>query len=157
MFSETFNFLPGGRSVDHRGQVSYVNDFPFSAYKRFYVIENREVGYVRAWHGHKVESKAYFLISGSAMVGAVKIDSWDSPSPDCEVQTKILDSNSPGTLFIPAGYANGFMSLEPNTKVLLFSDFSLEESLEDDIRFDPYLWDPWTAVRANLSLPEGDD
>lgn len=139
-------FLPGGSATDERGKVSFVNDFPFTMYKRFYTIENREVGFVRAWHGHKFESKAFYVISGSVAVAAVKIDNWETPSPDCEVITTILSAEEPGVLFIPGGHANGFMSLTPNAKVVLFSDFTLEESEADDIRFEPRLWNPWKQI-----------
>jgi hypothetical protein len=47
------------------------------------------------------------------------------------------------------------MSLKPNTKVMLFSDFTLEESLNDDIRFDPYRWDPWTSMKSELGVNKG--
>lgn len=155
MPSESVSFLPGGLSTDHRGQVSYVNGFPFGDYKRFYIIANHEVGFVRAWHGHKYEAKAYYVLSGEALVGAVQIDNWGDPSPDCPLSLHTLSSAEPGILFIPGGYANGFMSLKPNTKVMLFSDFTLEESLNDDIRFDPYRWDPWTAIQSELGVTNG--
>ncbi len=155
MTSETVSFLPGGRAADHRGQVSFVNGFPFVDYKRFYIIENHEVGFVRAWHGHKFESKAYFVLSGEALVGAVQIDDWEEPSPNCEVTMHTLRAHEPGILFVPSGYANGFMSLVPNTRVMLFSDFTLEESLNDDFRFDPYRWDPWSAIQRELGVPAG--
>ena len=147
--------MPGGISTDHRGQVAFVNEFPFIEYKRFYIIENHEVGFVRAWHGHKFEAKAYFVLSGEALVGAVKIDDWDAPSSNCPVSTRVLSEENPGVLFIPGGHANGFMSLKPNTRVMLFSDFTLEESLNDDIRFDPFIWDPWTEKRNLLGLESG--
>lgn len=149
MSAHEVTFLPGGAATDNRGIVSFVNEFPFQNYKRFYTIQNHDVGYVRAWHGHRFEEKAYFVISGKVLVGTVKIDNWDAPSPDCPVQTNVLSVDKPGMLFIPGGYANGFMNLSPDAKVMLFSNFSLEESLADDIRFDPKFWDPWSGY-----LPE---
>jgi len=55
----------------------------------------------------------------------------------------VLDAGSPKVLAIPAGYANGAMSLLPDTKLLYFSDATLEASLEDDFRFPARHWDPW--------------
>lgn len=136
-------FMPGGLANDNRGIVSFVNEFPFENYKRFYTIQNHEVGFVRAWHGHRYESKAYFVLAGEVVVGTVKIDDWDNPSTDCEVQTMVLSSDRPGILLIPGGYANGFMSLTADAKVILFSNFTLDESKADDIRFEPRRWDPW--------------
>ena len=53
---------------------------------------------------------------------------------------------NPAVLAIPAGYANGAMSLLPDTKLLYFSDASLYESLGDDFRFPARHWDPWTVA-----------
>jgi dTDP-4-dehydrorhamnose 3,5-epimerase-like enzyme len=44
---------------------------------------------------------------------------------------------------IPAGYANGFMTLTESAKVMFLSTSSLEESAGDDFRFDARLWNPW--------------
>ena len=55
----------------------------------------------------------------------------------------ILSSNNPKVLFIPAGYANGFKSLEEGTIVQFFSTSTLDESLGDDTRFDYNLVDIW--------------
>lgn len=37
-------------------------------------------------------------------------------------------------LFIPGGWLNGFTAQEEGSVLTIFSDFSLEESKEDDIR-----------------------
>jgi dTDP-4-dehydrorhamnose 3,5-epimerase len=42
--------------------------------------------------------------------------------------------------FVPGGFANAILSLQPKSRVLVFSSFSLEESLEDDYRFDVEFW-----------------
>jgi dTDP-4-dehydrorhamnose 3,5-epimerase len=136
-------FLRGGLAFDDRGSVSFVNEFPFRDFRRFYTIKNQAPGFVRAWHGHQTEYKAYFVTSGQVVVGAVKVDDWTNPSPDLEVHTQVMSVTNPGILFIPGGYANGFKSLTDDAQVLLFSNFSLEESLDDDIRFDPKFWNPW--------------
>lgn len=138
-------FLEGGLASDDRGSVSFVNEFPFAEFKRFYTIKNHAPGYVRAWHGHQREYKAYFISSGTVVVGAVKVDDWTNPSPDLPVHTQVMSFDKPGILFIPGGHANGFMSLTQDAQVLLFSNFSLAESLKDDIRFDPTFWNPWDS------------
>jgi hypothetical protein len=48
-------------------------------------------------------------------------------------------------LSIPEGYANGAMNLEENSKIIYFSSSDLEDSLNDDYRFDSKYWDPWTS------------
>ena len=138
-----FTHIPGGKAFDDRGALSFINDLDLSVFKRFYIVENHAQGFVRAWHGHKKEAKAVVVVSGAALVAAVKIDNWDKPSKDLEVQRTVLSSEKPGALLIPAGYANGFMTLTGGAKVMFLSTSSLEESAGDDFRFDAKHWDPW--------------
>ncbi len=138
--------LNGGLAVDDRGQVSFVNDFHFENVKRFYMVSNHKQGFIRAWHGHKNESKYVSVVSGSALVGAVQIDSWDNPSKDIKPEKYILSENKPQILYIPKGYANGFMSLTKDTKIMFYSTSALEDSLNDDFRFDSRHWDIWNII-----------
>jgi dTDP-4-dehydrorhamnose 3,5-epimerase-like enzyme len=138
-----FTHIPGGKAFDDRGALSFINDLDLSAFKRLYIVENHAQGFVRAWHGHKKEAKAVVVVAGAALVAAVKIDNWDKPSKDLEVQRTVLSSEKPGALLIPAGYANGFMTLTEGAKVMFLSTSSLEESVGDDFRFDAKHWDPW--------------
>jgi dTDP-4-dehydrorhamnose 3,5-epimerase len=142
----TPTLFKGGLSVDDRGSVSFVNDFTFESVKRFYIIENHRVGYVRAWHAHQYEGKYIFVACGDALVGAVKIDSWQSPSKDAQVKRYVLSSRTPSVLYIPPGYANGAMSLSVPTRIIYFATRSLEEHANDDIRFDARYWDIWNIV-----------
>lgn len=137
------NYIPGGISVDDRGQLAYVNDFDLSKFKRFYLVSNHRQEFIRAWHGHKQEAKAVVVIQGSAIVAAVKVDDWHNPSKDLPIFRTVLSANKPGVLQIPPGYANGFMTLEPDTIVCFYSSSTLEESANDDFRFDAHLWNPW--------------
>jgi len=127
----------GGIAVDDRGSVRFVNDFDFANVKRFYQVENHERGFIRAWHGHNKESKYVYVAQGSALIGAVYMNGTEDP------ERHVLSSNSPHVLFIPAGYANGFKTLEENTIVMYFSTSTLQESLGDDIRFPYDKWNIW--------------
>jgi dTDP-4-dehydrorhamnose 3,5-epimerase-like enzyme len=135
--------LPGALAVDDRGEVGFVNDFTFAGVKRFYTVANHRQGFVRAWHAHRHEAKYVFVAEGAALVGAVKIDDWQKPSPAAEVHRFVLSARKPAVLFIPAGYANGFMSLTADARLIFFSTSTLEESKGDDIRFDARHWDIW--------------
>jgi len=137
--------IKGGLAVDDRGQVSFVNDFNFSDVKRFYAVENHRRGFIRAWHAHRHEAKYVMVARGSALIGAVEIDNWEKPSKDAKVHRYVLSDRSPSVLYIPAGYANGFMSLTEETKIFFFSTRTLDESLNDDIRYDAHYWEPWTV------------
>lgn len=135
--------IEGGLAVDDRGEVGFVNDFNFDGVKRFYSVANHRSGFIRAWHAHRCEAKYAMVVQGAALFGAVEIDDWDNPSKDNKVWRYILSSNKPSVLFIPAGYANGFMLLTKETKLIFFSTSTLEESQGDDVRYDAYYWNPW--------------
>ena len=139
------HLIDGGLAVDDRGQVSFVNGFDFSDVKRFYMVSNHKAGFVRAWHAHKKEAKYVLVVKGAAIIGAVAVDDWDNPSKDAKVNRYVLSEKKPTVLYIPAGYANGFMSLTKDAQLVFFSTSTLDESLGDDIRYDARYWDIWSA------------
>jgi dTDP-4-dehydrorhamnose 3,5-epimerase len=138
--------IEGGLGIDDRGEVGFVNGFGFEGVKRFYTVTNHAPGFVRAWHAHRREAKYVTVLDGAAIVAAVKIDDWEHPSPDLPVQRYVLSGRRPSVLFIPAGWANGFMNLAPDTRLVFFSTATVEESRQDDVRYDARLWNPWTVV-----------
>ncbi|MGA2237711.1 MAG: dTDP-4-dehydrorhamnose 3,5-epimerase family protein [Candidatus Bathyarchaeia archaeon] len=133
----------GNLAVDDRGEVAFVNDFRFEGVRRFYIVSNHRTGLVRAWHAHKREAKYMSVIEGAAVIAAVAIDNWEHPSPTAKVHRFVLSAARPSVLFIPQGYANGFMSLTSDCRIEVFSTSTLEESQKDDIRYDARYWDPW--------------
>src|SRR6185312_17077168 len=100
--------ISGAVHTDHRGSISFINDFTLDGIKRFYTIEPADTNIIRAWQGHRNESKWFHVIAGSFKVVAVKIDNWDTPSDVCELFEYDLSAGSPAVLHIPGGYANGF-------------------------------------------------
>jgi dTDP-4-dehydrorhamnose 3,5-epimerase len=133
---DKIKLINGGISIDDRGSVSFVNDFKFENVKRFYLVENHRSGFIRAWHGHKHEGKYVYVCNGTALVGAVDMET-------DEISKFILSDKKPSVLWIPPGYANGFKTLEENTKIIFMSTSTLDESLNDDIRFDFDKWNIW--------------
>ena len=142
---DTPRLIQGRLVADDRGTVSFVNDFDFGGVKRAYWVSNYRRGFVRAWHGHRREGKYVTVLSGAALVCAVRVDDWDHPDADSQVHRYVLSAVSPSVLFIPAGYANGAMTLIDNTVIQYFSTSTLEESKGDDIRIDARFWNPWVA------------
>ena len=138
--------IDGALAVDDRGSVSFVNGFDFAGVKRFYLVTNHRAGFVRAWHAHRREAKYVTVTRGAALIGAVKIDDWESPARTTKVDRFVLSAQKPSVLFIPAGYANGFMSLTEDATLMFFSPSTLEESHGDDIRYDSRHWDIWDVV-----------
>lgn len=132
--------ITGGLSIDDRGSLRFINDFNFEGVKRFYQVENHEVGFVRAWHGHKIESKYIYVSRGSALIGAVDLNGG-------ELSRFVLSSDKPSVLFIPAGYANGAMNLTEDCIIQYFSTSTLEESKGDDIRYPFDKWNIWNIER----------
>ena len=58
----------------------------------------------------------------------------------------VLSSKNPTVLIVPPKYFHGWISLEDNTLLIGLSNKSLEDSLTDDMRLDPFsygkeLWD----------------
>jgi dTDP-4-dehydrorhamnose 3,5-epimerase-like enzyme len=138
--------IAGGLAVDDRGELAFVNDFHFAGVKRFYLVSHHRAGLVRAWHAHRREAKYVTAVSGAAVLGAVRIDDWDNPSRDLAVDRFVLSAHAPAVLYIPPGFANGFMSLTADLKLMFFSTSSLEESRGDDVRFAARHWDIWQVA-----------
>ena len=138
--------IDGGLAVDDRGELAFANDFDMDLVRRFYTVRNHKSNFVRAWHAHKQESKFVSIVSGSAILAAVKIDNWDRPSKDLTLNKFVLSANKPSVILIPGGYAHGYKTLTEETKLIFFSTATLEESINDDYRFDAYYWDPWEII-----------
>jgi dTDP-4-dehydrorhamnose 3,5-epimerase len=138
--TDTPRLLEGGLAIDDRGQLAFVRSFDFKGIKRFYIVENFSTQIIRAWHGHIKEAKYVLVVRGSAIVAAVEMNDTERPNRSNPVHRFVLSARKPGVLFIPAGYANGFRSLEEGTKIVYFSTCSLEESKNDDYRFPFDYW-----------------
>ncbi len=136
--------IAGGTYTDQRGTLSYINDFDLTPIKRFYTITHPNKNVVRAWQGHQQEHKYFHVIRGSFVVAWVEIDNFNSPSPNLKAHYEILKASENNVLSVPPGYANGLKALEPGAKIMVFSDYALNESLDDKIRFDKDLWLDWS-------------
>lgn len=135
--------IKGGKHTDERGEIQFVNEFDLSEVKRFYTIFHPNTSIIRAWQGHKKETRWFFCTEGLFDVRVVKIDDWLSPSKNLKVQKFKLDSNEPVVLKIEKGHVNGFKALTNNSKLISFSDFSLSENNDDDFRFESNKWTNW--------------
>ena len=138
--------IQGGIHDDNRGRLSYVNEFNFNDVKRFYTICNKSTNIVRAWQGHKIENKYFFVTSGSFLICGVKIDDWDNPSKNLPVEKHILSANKSKILMVPAGYANGIRALAEGSKIIVFSSNTLEDGKDDDYRFEANMWFDWENI-----------
>lgn len=132
--------IQGGNFVDHRGTISYVNDFSFEAIKRFYIISNSEEHPIRAWQGHKLDAKNFYCVYGSFKIHFVKVDNWDNPSKDLVIETIEVSASDSKIVHIPAGYANAIESLEKDSKLMSFSTLALTHVKDDDVRYEMDYW-----------------
>ena len=154
--------IKGGLAVDNRGTLSFVNDFDFAGVKRFYIVENHQPKFIRAWHAHKLEGKYVMVVKGTAIIPCVKPTEHDwtvddvcrcSPSHpgriwnESEIKTFVMSEKQPAILYIPPMYANGAMTIESGTKIMYMSTSTIEESKNDDIRFSADYWSQcWTII-----------
>lgn len=148
MMSNLPSRFSGFQHADQRGSLYFNNAASIAEFKRFYVIENSDALPLRGWHGHKIESKGFICLGGSVRIGGVQIDNWDNPSKSLEVFSATLVAGNLDFVYLPAGYANAILSLEPGSKVMVFSSLTLEESQADDFRFPVDTWPLETATSA---------
>jgi dTDP-4-dehydrorhamnose 3,5-epimerase len=135
--------ISGGRFVDDRGFLKaliFPEDF---IPKRLYSVNNWRANFVRAWHGHKFESKLIYMSKGSGIVAAVSMSDTFAPDKNANVYRFAIDSEAHSAIYIPAGYANGLMSLTTDAEFTVISSASLEESKGDDYRFPYDYWKAW--------------
>lgn len=132
--------IQGGSFSDHRGTISFVNDFDFKDIERFYIISNSDENPVRAWQGHKLDAKNFYCVNGSFKIHFLKIDNWENPSKDLVIETIIVSEPDSKIVHIPAGYANAIESLETNSKLISFSTLPLANVKEDDVRYPSNYW-----------------
>lgn len=130
--------------------MTFVNAFDLLDIRRFYTIHPRSTDVIRAWQGHQIESKWFYCLRGSFIINLVEIDDWQQPSLKLTPISFQLDVNKSEILYIPPGYANGFMATTSNSSLLIFSDTRLEQSTNDDFRFDANLWFDWQTKRPLL-------
>ena len=128
----------GENFTDHRGNLKCINKFNFKNIKRFYHISNHKINFVRAWHGHKKENKFFYVTSGKFLLGQVNLKT-------NKIKKFFLNSEIPQIVHIPNNHANGFMNLTTDASLMVFSDKTLKESLDDDIRFPFDKWNIWES------------
>jgi dTDP-4-dehydrorhamnose 3,5-epimerase-like enzyme len=109
--------IEGGIFSDNRGKLFHVNEFDMSLVKRFYAVENCPENPVRAWQAHQKESKWFFAVRGSFLIGLVQPDNWENPTQNLQVEKIILSETESNVLYIPPGYANGVKAIEAKLQI----------------------------------------
>ena len=128
---------------DERGQISSLNDFHFEGVKRTYIIHHPDASVIHGWHAHQFERKWFYCIKGSFTVALVKVDDWNSPSPDLQAELFHLTESDSCLVCVPAGYANCLKAHEAGSIMQVYSDKVLSEALGDSWRYDKNMWVDW--------------
>lgn len=137
---ENISLIRAGIHRDKRGALIFFNTFDMKEVKRFYVIEHPDVDVIRAWQGHRHEQKWFYVIAGAFKFAVIKPDHWQYPSAGLRPEIYLLEASQPTVLHVAGGYATGFQALEDQSRIMVFSDASVEDSQKDDYRFDKELW-----------------
>ncbi len=119
--------IKGNTHTDARGTVRFVNEFDMTNVVRMYAIEP-ELGVIRAWQGHHIETKWFFAAKGSFLVKMINIEN------PALITAVILSDQESQILHIPAGHYNGFEALEKGSVLMVYSDANLKNSVADDHR-----------------------
>ena len=118
--------IQGNVYKDERGAVRFVNDFDMAAIKRMYSTEPK-LGIIRAWQGHKKETKWFYVAKGRFVVKTINIQNFDK-------KEYLLSESESEVLEIQCGHYNGFEALQKGSVLMVFSDLGLEDSKSDDFR-----------------------
>jgi dTDP-4-dehydrorhamnose 3,5-epimerase len=121
------NFIVGGHHTDSRGLLRFVNEFDMKQIRRMYIIEPK-FGQIRAWQGHKKEQKWFFVLEGSFLIQKVSMQ-----VPEHRSKMIVLAEDN-RVVHIDSGNYNGFEALSEGSKMLVFSDHTIDEAASDDFR-----------------------
>ncbi|APQ18501.1 hypothetical protein [Maribacter hydrothermalis] len=136
-----YTIYEGLKHTDERGSIKFFNTLNMKEIVRMYEINPASTSLVRAWQGHKFEKKWFYCSEGSFVINLLKIDDFNNPSSLLVPEKIVLDSSNPVVLEISGGYATGIQAINKNSKLMVYSDFSLDQSKNDDYRFPVDQWD----------------
>ena len=126
--------INGGSHSDARGSLRFNNSFDATNIKRIYVIENKDITFVRGWQGHRIEQRWFCVMQGSFKIELIAIDNWEKPTKNREIITYILDSKNLDVLHVPQGYVSSIQSKSHKSRLLVMADYNLNE-INDEYRF----------------------
>jgi dTDP-4-dehydrorhamnose 3,5-epimerase len=135
-----YKLTEGANFCDERGGLNFFTGFDLSEISRMYEILPSDTNTIRGWQGHKAEKKWFYCNSGSFIVHLIEVDNFDLPSKALKAKRFLLEASKPSVLEISGGYATAFKAKEVNSKLIVFSNFSLEASKNDDFRFHINTW-----------------
>ncbi len=132
--------IEGSQFDDERGKLNFFNTFNMSDIIRMYEIIPKDTSIIRGWQAHKEEKKWFYCNSGAFIINLIKIDDFEIPSNHLSPKQFLLDAENPMILGVSGGYATAFKASAQNSKLLVFSNFTLERSKQDDFRYPLSKW-----------------
>jgi dTDP-4-dehydrorhamnose 3,5-epimerase-like enzyme len=129
---------------DERGKISSLNNFIFEEVQRIYFIYHPDQTIIRGWHGHKNEKKWFYCVKGEFVIGIVKPDDWENPSPELKPEIFNLSETKSEIICVPEGYANSIKAISDNSILLVLSGKKVPEAYSDSWRYDKSLWIDWS-------------
>jgi len=136
----SYSIIKGGDFADHRGSLKFFNSLNMSTIVRMYEIKPIDKTSIRAWQGHKEEHKWFYCTNGIFIINLVAIENFEKPSKKLIPKKIILDAGKPEILQITGGYASGIKAMTDEAQLLVFSNFTTEQSKNDDYRFSTDFW-----------------
>lgn len=127
--------IKGNQHTDHRGTVSFVNNFDMEVVRRFYRINHPDTSIIRGWRGHRIEQRWFYVNKGVFKIKIIKIDDWEKPDPGLTQVVYILNADDNCVLHVPKGYATSMQALQPGSDLTIFADYYIENASEDDYLF----------------------
>lgn len=135
--------IGGGKHTDDRGTLYFVNDFDMTQVKRMYMICHNDIYTKRAWRGHRLEKRWFYVVEGGFEITLVKIDQWEVPNPDLKLESFLLNADMPQVLYMPMGYASGFKATVPDSKILVYADADIAHAKDDDYQYPADYFTNW--------------
>ena len=123
------NLIKGGSHTETRGKFEFINDFDLTKIKRFYKTTHFDTETIRAWQVHQKETKWFHCIKGSFEVKVADLLTK-------EINSFTLTESEITVLHISSGNANGFKALESDSVLMIFSDMTLEQAKDDNMKLE---------------------
>ncbi|KXX70412.1 dTDP-4-dehydrorhamnose 3,5-epimerase family protein [Flammeovirga sp. SJP92] len=143
---------------DERGVFLKAFDKNTSVFKDYVIqqsnyVHTKEKYTLRGMHFQKeefAEAKFFRVVQGKAQIGFVNVSG--TKESECLNSGSIILNNPKESVFIPKGYATGYLTLEPDTVVLYFSDNIYQPDSESGILWnDSRINIPWESQSPILS------
>lgn len=131
--------ITGNSFTDNRGTLFFNNEIDISKAKRIYVITNITTDIKRGWQAHKIESRWFIAVNGSFEIRTVEVDDFINPSDNLTVKKYIVNANKFDCLVVKPGYATSIKALEQDSKLVVLSDFALNE-VDDNYKYNSNKW-----------------